>query len=574
MKFLPIAQNLLGTPQGSKGKFRKTQTADFADLFAKRVAGKDGKSGAQAQAKHNVNAEDFTLSRDDVLGLMQELSASGISSDRLNRMNQLLNSDEPITPQALADAMRNNEIYADLTNEELPFLISDAELRELNVFFQKLGFSMEEASKAVDHLRNGGDVQVWAAMSQRLNALDRQDPTQTIDVSAREIDTLAKLLRLDTDQRETLAKLFAGEDKQLTPTALQKALGTIAGEMARRNASDGKLDEAMQASLEKIRTALAERQKIEQAADNRGDKDALQKQAMYKDSATAKADGMAPAPIKDSKQYSHDYARNVAENAREGIQNNEPQAGKPNQHGQQAQQAQTEAEQDLAEHNFSGKQQNDKQDNRAMTGRGAEARTADKQPVPTTGAENTTPRNDFAAQMNQPQNAPQQVAQAPGRPAHTFSQQVMQQVETGIMRSLQDGTKQLTIQLTPEDLGTVTVLLSVKNKEVTAILRPDNPESVQAIEDQLHKLRLVMEQNGLKVERLEVRPQLQDSTGNQSWQSFDQHNSGKEMHQRNQEQQLNHMLRSRSLDELGGSEEAALIPPVIRENSSGLDVVA
>jgi flagellar hook-length control protein FliK len=226
------------------------------------------------------------------------------------------------------------------------------------------------------------------------------------------------------------------------------------------------------------------------------------------------------------------------------------------QHGQQQQQQ-------------SQQQQGDAGRGRAESGLLA-GQTADKQAASAKASEGSPFRNDFALYMNFNQAA--QGAATQTRQNAAFAQQVFQQVENGMLRSLADGTKQLNIQLTPENLGTVTVMLSVRNKELTAIIRPDSQEAAKAIENQLHVLRLSLEQQGLKVERLEVRPQLQDSTSH-PWQGFEQH-QGREMHQKSKEERLADLFRSRPLNLEDDTNDTDALPLPLREHSMGLDIVA
>lgn len=571
MQLFPISDAIQGTTDKVNSSFIKSQGSDFADVFAEQVSTQSDVDAVVASNKPAVS-EDFNLSREDVLGLTNELSEQGISDDRLGRLKELVNSDEPVTPRSVAEALRKTE-HTDAEGKPA-FALSDGERQELNMFLRKLGFNENEAAAAVAHLEGGGDLKVWTAIAQRLSMMD---PAEAIDVSASEINVLGRAFRLNAEQRDTLNKLFAGNDKQLSPDALKTGLLTLSQEMGKRAESDIKLNQALEDSLGKIRQAILDRQKIEQAADNRGSKEALQKEALFRDSATAKADGMAPAPAKgNDKDGVKDYAQSVSQKAsdaaKETILRDNGQADKIQ--GQQ----QAQAGRDILDHNHDPRQQSRNHNGQSKdhddAGRWmANIRSDDKQSMKTSATESLLSRNDFIAHMNFNQTAQNAAAQSQARQNANFTQQVFQQVESGMLRNLADGTKQLSIQLTPENLGTVSVLLSVKNKELTAILRPENQEAAKAIEDQLHNLRLTLEQQGLKVERLEVRPQLQDST-QQAWQGFEQ-NQGQETHHKSKEEQLADLFRGRPMDlEDSSDKDTAAMPPRLGEHSSGLDIIA
>ena len=571
MQLLPISDAFQGNADKVNSSFIKSQGSDFADVFAEQVSTQSDVDAVVASNKPAVS-EDFNLSREDVLGLTNELSEQGISDDRLGRLKELVNSDEPVTPRSVAEALRKTE-HTDIDGKPAHAL-SDGDRQELNMFLRKLGFNEDEAASAVAHLEGGGDLKVWMAMAQRLAMMD---PAETIDVSASEIDVLSRAFRLNADQRDALNKLFAGEDKQLSAKDLKTGLLTLSQEMGKRAESDAKLNQALEDSLGKIRQAILDRQKIEQAADSRGSKEALQKEALYKDAATAKADGMAPAPAKgNDKDGVKDYAQSVVQKAsdaaKEAALRDNGQADKIQ--GQQ----QAQNGRDIMDHDFDPRQQGRNHNSQGKdsdnAGRWmANVRSDDKQGLNASTTESLLSRNDFIAHMNFNQSAQNAAAQSQARQNAGFAQQVFQQVESGMLRNLADGTKQLTIQLTPENLGTVSVLLSMKNKELTAILRPENPEAAKAIEDQLHTLRLTLEQQGLKVERLEVRPQLQDST-QQAWQGFEQ-NQGQEAQHKSKEEQLADLFRGRPMDlEDDNDVNTTAMPSRLGEHSTGLDLVA
>ena len=562
MKFLPISEDILGSVESAKSSFVKSQGADFAEVFADHISTQSD-SDMVAASNTPTLSESFNISREDVLGLMNQLSEQGISDDRLARLKELLNSGESITPRSVAEALRKTDLKD--ADGKPAFALSDSDRQQLNMFLRKLGFSEDDAAAAIAHLEGGGDINVWVAIAQRLSAMN---PEEAIDVSASEIDVLGRAFRLNGQQRDILNKLFAGEDKQLSPENLKAALSALAEEMGQRNKSDAKLNQALEDSLGKIRQAILDRQKIEDAANNRGSKEALQKEAMYKDAATAKADGMAPLPIKGKDaDAARDYAQSVAQKAadatKEAAMQNNGQA-----------RAQAQDARDFADQNFDPKQQYGQQ-NQSSSGKGQTdanqlaGRTSGKQTT-APAAENLTARTDFAVQMNFNQAAQHTASEA--RQNAAFAQQVFQQVENGMLRNLADGTKQLNIQLTPENLGTVTVLLSMKNKELTAIIRPESPEAAKAIEEQLHTLRLTLEQQGLKVERLEVRQQMQDSTS-QPWQGFDQ-SQGQEMPHKSKEEQLADLFRGRPLNLEENTDDPAAMPPALGEHSVGLDIIA
>jgi flagellar hook-length control protein FliK len=162
----------------------------------------------------------------------------------------------------------------------------------------------------------------------------------------------------------------------------------------------------------------------------------------------------------------------------------------------------------------------------------------------------------------------QQRAQAPVTPR---SAEVYRQVETGAFRNLGQGVKQLVIRLDPEDLGSVSVILQVRGKEVQAVLRASNQEASQALGEQLGQLRSQLEAQGLKVGKLEVQTQLADSQSQSQWQGAEQHNR----YQENRELALS-AQRWRNLDRTDPGLVRDVQNGIQREklSQSGLDIFA
>ena len=116
-----------------------------------------------------------------------------------------------------------------------------------------------------------------------------------------------------------------------------------------------------------------------------------------------------------------------------------------------------------------------------------------------------------------------------------IGRQVAQQVEQGMLSTVKGGGTRLDLQLNPQELGTINVTLSVRNGEVSAIIRSEKSETADMINRQVDVIRTNLEQQGLKVDKVEVRqetPQEQNST---TWQDFNQHNSWQEEDARREE---------------------------------------
>lgn len=116
-----------------------------------------------------------------------------------------------------------------------------------------------------------------------------------------------------------------------------------------------------------------------------------------------------------------------------------------------------------------------------------------------------------------------------------IGRQVAQQVEQGMLSTVKGGGTRLDLQLNPQELGSITVSLSVRNGEVSAVIRSEKSETNDMISRQVDAIRMNLEQQGLKVDKLEVRQETRQEQNSTSWQDFSQHNSRQEEDARREE---------------------------------------
>ena len=116
-----------------------------------------------------------------------------------------------------------------------------------------------------------------------------------------------------------------------------------------------------------------------------------------------------------------------------------------------------------------------------------------------------------------------------------IARQVAQQVEQGMLSTVKGGGTRLDLQLNPQELGTINVTLSVRNGEVSAIIRSEKSETADMINRQVDAIRTNLEQQGLKVDKVEVRQETPQEQNNTTWQDFNQHNARQEEDARREE---------------------------------------
>jgi flagellar hook-length control protein FliK len=153
-----------------------------------------------------------------------------------------------------------------------------------------------------------------------------------------------------------------------------------------------------------------------------------------------------------------------------------------------------------------------------------------------------------------------------------LASRVARQLESGILRNVGQDAKQLTVTLTPEDLGSLDVTLTVKDKEVRAVIKADNPDTAAMLADQSAHIRKTLEDQGFKVTKFDVQSGI--AQDNQSaWQSPEQHNQARE-----QREAMDRMRTSQRLVREGslslGADSLRVIPQAASAGNDRLDLFA
>lgn len=147
------------------------------------------------------------------------------------------------------------------------------------------------------------------------------------------------------------------------------------------------------------------------------------------------------------------------------------------------------------------------------------------------------------------------------------------QLQSGLLRSLGQGSKQLVLNLQPDELGKLSVTLTVKGKEVQASITADNSDTAAMLQQQVSHIRQTLENQGFKVSKLDVQTGL--AQDNQSaWQGAEQHNQARE--QREAFERVRSSQRLAQFTDSGSFDvpQAAVIAESMTSGAQGLDLFA
>ncbi|MCR5267390.1 MAG: flagellar hook-length control protein FliK [Lachnospiraceae bacterium] len=209
---------------------------------------------------------------------------------------------------------------------------------------------------------------------------------------------------------------------------------------------------------------------------------------------------------------------------------------------------------------------------------------ADKTPIRQTAnmqQDNTDEERDTPMQMEQPQQiqtSTQQVGDVV-ETVRTFSsqvngQEIVNQVTDYIKVNISPETTSMELQLHPASLGTIQMHIASQNGVVTAQMLVQSESVKAALESQLAQLQETFEQQGTKVEAVEVavasydldRGPFQDRDDRQDRQNADNSNKGR--------RRINLNLNDPETENLELSEEDQLAKDVMEMNGTNVDFSA
>ena len=385
--------------------------------------------------------------------------------------------------------------------------VTDGDLQRIGALLNKIDPEGGLAEKVTADLLAGRTLSAW---QQILSAVNAMDPAFGLDVSVEEITALGKAMGLSANTRDALLKSFGGADSlKLSSSGFQNLMTPAQQELGERQAQMEKLA----ASFEKVLSPIAQEARMrlvkEEAAAGRAERSVEHSKLLIQDTVTEK--GLTRTAGEDAlEQAMARVMRKADENAKPWEFSED--AGKK--HGSENE-------------GRDGSPHGNTESGKAKAG--AWDSLLSKIHYQGNASSQAMPQGMTGAQP-----ASQPVPVTPQLP--NYAPQVLQQVEQGVLSAKNGGMQRLELQLTPEHLGVVTVVLTAKNGEISALLRAERPETAAIMNQQADQLRFALEQQGLKVDKVEVQAQLQDQRGNMTWQGMEQHNAFQEQQAQTQEQ--------------------------------------
>ncbi|OGR38971.1 MAG: hypothetical protein A2051_03390 [Desulfovibrionales bacterium GWA2_65_9] len=355
-----------------------------------------------------------------------------------------------------------------------PVDLSASQGLDLQSLFQKLGFAPDSAKGLVADMAKGDGVKVLTQLQQKLSTMPDD---QTLGLDKKEMATLFKALRLPEGSANKLAQLF---NSDTTVAGLKGALDLVGQEMLQQRAQGESQDTDLLRSVAK---------------------------AMKKDVDKVRREAGLPTSTDGKEQGKNADQPHISVAVKAPDRNDTKWFDK---HDQQKH----PGSEDASWREFMARVKSEDGASQARAGgQGA--------------------KDSLEALLGKAQGQPgtQQARTESGQQAKAWEKvaapKLLSQVQDALLKDLGQGRKQMTLELDPANLGKLQIMLQVKGKEVTATLRADDPETAKMLTGQLDTIKKALEDQGLKVQNLEVQTGLASRQDQQLF-SADQHNQAQE----------------------------------------------
>lgn len=527
-----------------------------------------------AGRRPDLSVRGLNVTREDFAALKQGLAKYGFTSAELAEIEARVNAKNGLTWGGLVSVAARKMAGQDA----FPVELSLDQVRAIQNFFQKAGCTPQEAEELLNKLRRGESPAVWQAVQAKLAV---QPEGAALELDAAEIGALSKALRLTQGNDARLRTLIQEDGSaRLSIKDLKAVLAELKGDAASAQADRGAESAALRELVAGAFEQARERAEVAARADRRPGEEARRTRLLAEDAKDEReAKGKEHRPLSgenaDSGKDESGFASRLPGGGRSraaeraGDQGGEGLSGDGRHAGRDARgaardgagsarQGAAASEGDSAWTEFWGKVAKD---------RAAKAEV--RAESPTRSAETLAGLGREAGV----QARPEAVLARSGSGLENFSSRdVLRQVESGIYRNLGEGSRQLTLRLDPPELGKLSLVLTVRGQEVSAVLKPESAEAGRMLQDGLGQIRQALEAQGLKVGKLEVQTQLADGgQGHNAWSGADRHN---EAQAREESSRALDRLRNLRLDGEGLAQEMQSGEATAIRSHEGLSIFA
>jgi flagellar hook-length control protein FliK len=519
---------------------------------------------AAAAAPSQSDIMNLKLTREDIASLSDQLQARGFSDSEISDMETQADSDAGLTWKDMVSAVKKKVAASESTEKKE---ISSDDQTQLLGLFGQLGFTADESQKLVDSLAKGQTQSVWNAVNAKVSGLSG-DTTVSL-TSSEIAALARNLNLSDSAQTRLTALFDQSNASQgLSGQGLQTAFTLVQNELSSqitkeeqsmadfREAASTVLSQAWQKSSSKEHSDIHEDDMARKAAQIVAMGAGVQRDDGQGDGLTHSAThstldvlgdvpetGHSPLSQTGTGTVSTETAAQDAANARHAASKAAEQKaetteapvvgqseaeetlkteqsrtnavadkyGAAETTGQEknTSQAKSHTGSDSGNGAFGGTTDNgngksgasSSQTDKAETGTDISGKGFDEAIVTTTGTASGSTAYTLASMDATRLDA--------GATVKTVNQNLApstaRQVENALLQDMSQGSRQITLTLNPEELGNLSVTLTVKEKEIRAVIKADSPETAALLQDQAASIRKTLEGQGFKVTKLDVQ---------------------------------------------------------------------
>lgn len=451
------------------------------------TVGKPSESTVQSDDTPSEAAADTKMTAEDVRDLEDDLKEYGFSDDEIKKLEKRAESDEGLTWGQFVNSL--TEKMQGLKGASL----SGEQSKDLKSFLSKIGFDEKGTAKVLALLQQGDREKALDAINKQLASLA---DSKQLNFSKGEMNAFVAAMGLS---KEASAKIREILGKSHLPKDMKEALSEIRQEL---KSLENKNRNLVKAVGKAAATAMDDESAKNSAARHlSGPVDQQAKTAAGEQPSRQGAEGGNADLFGDrNSTTSHDA----------GVKAGPAAQAKPGESADAAMESFMDDGNSKSEEKSNWKSffSTLREDASKTGGRLASSKT-DGALADAAGKAASKP---VTAKTAESTNAPR----------------MARQVESAILKNVGQGTKQLTLKLNPENLGKLHIVLQTKGDEVRALIRADSHDTARVLSEQIDSIRSSLENQGLKVAKIDVQTSLTGNQDNANWFGQDSHNMARE----------------------------------------------
>ncbi|EFI33290.1 flagellar hook-length control protein [Desulfonatronospira thiodismutans ASO3-1] len=447
---------------------------------------------------------DEKITPEELDAIKEMLLEQGIDSSELQKLQEKVDNSE-LSWRELVSRL-------DMADSHPPMELSSGQRQDLVSFLSELGFNAQERKDLIRDVEQGRLDRVAEQLASRL---DKMEDGQRVSLSRSQLESLLQGFRAQSRDR---SEYSAFADKELGRSDLKNLLGMIRQD-SRESRADGLL------------------QGLKNAAGDSGSRLSREENSLLRMIEAAKEEGKGRSAERGNASANPEAEKKLKDTREKSERSQSMHSGRENSERSEGSKSSRENQDSRNERSgYSAVKDSQELRDQALSGEASRDGGRDS------GSNNQDPWEKFlsrvrsdtsqevrtaaaAAGAREASEAARQGGQAAQR--EQISQQVMEQVRSGTFKDMGQGKSKMTLQLNPPNLGMLSVVLKMQGSEVRAMVSTSNHEVAQVINDNLPQLRSSLEQQGLRVGKIDVHTQQPDNQPG-SWQGREEHNKARD----------------------------------------------